>query len=563
MTTDLTIVGETRRAAGPAGTPRLACRDVTVRFGGVRAVDGVDLDVPAGAIVGLVGPNGAGKSTLFGVVSGLLRPTSGQVLLDGEDVTRSRPQRRAERGLARTFQHPELFGGLTVREHLVLAHRAKHARRRVWSDLFTLGSLHRTDPRERSHVDELLELLDLSDIAQRPAVGLPLGMARLLELARALATSPTVLLLDEPSSGLDTSDTARLETTLRKVAAERGISVLLVEHDVELVMRLCSTVNVLDFGQLIASGTPAAVRADEAVRAAYLGKSPPSDEPGMPAGEPAGEEKNANAGPVTASPTSSGAPASGGSLSTAGQSSQGSPLLRVRDLCVRYGGASALSGVSFELAAGETLAVLGANGAGKSSLARALSGLVRPAGGTIELDGEDVCRWPVHRIRRAGVIHLPEGRGVFRTLSVTDNLKMAAAALPAGQARRQAVELAFGIFPALGRLRRQPAGLLSGGEQQMLSLARALATSPTLLVADEMSLGLAPILVDLVFDGLVRAREAGVTVVMVEQYVHRALSFADRCLVLQRGEIAWAGRAAVAKDEVLRHYLGEGLITAS
>ncbi len=529
--------------------PRLSCTGVTVDFGGIRALDGVDLSVPGGAIVGLVGPNGAGKSTLFGVLSGLLRPTTGRVVLDGEDVTAERPQRRAELGLARTFQHPEVFAGLTVREHLVLAHRAKHARRRVWSDLFTVGSLHRPDQVEGDTVDELLELLGLGSMAEQLAHGLPLGLSRLVELGRALAAAPTALLLDEPSSGLDSSDTVRFADRLRSVAHQRGISVLLVEHDVELVMRICETVNVLDFGRLIACGPPGAVRADPLVRAAYLGEQVAEgggDE--AAGGSPSGVE---DAGALPAAPSRPGRPA------------DRRPMLSVRGLCVRYADASALSEISLDLDSGETLAVLGANGAGKSSLARALSGLVRPTAGRIELDGEDITEWSAHRIRRRGVVHLPEGRGVFGSLTVTDNLRMAVSAASSRGARRDALELAFEVFPLLSSRRRLPAALLSGGEQQMLSLARALATSPALLVADEMSLGLAPKMVDVVFEGLARARARGVTIVMIEQYVHRALAFADRCVVLQRGELSWSGQADVARDEVLRHYLGEGLIAAS
>jgi branched-chain amino acid transport system ATP-binding protein len=237
-------------------------------------------------------------------------------------------------------------------------------------------------------------------------------------------------------------------------------------------------------------------------------------------------------------------------------------LLAVDNLRICYGEAVALIDVSFRLGAGRALAVLGANGAGKSSLARGISGLVPPAAGSVRFGETEIGSWPPHRIRREGLVHLPEGRGVFRSLTVIENLRMAAATLD-GRAERQAgVELALEIFPLLAARRRQRASLLSGGEQQMLSLARALATSPKLVVADEMSLGLAPKMVDLVFESLDRARAAGVTVIMIEQYIHRALAFADDCLVLQRGEVAWAGPAASAKDEVLRHYLGAALSTA-
>jgi branched-chain amino acid transport system ATP-binding protein len=237
--------------------------------------------------------------------------------------------------------------------------------------------------------------------------------------------------------------------------------------------------------------------------------------------------------------------------------------LLVENLEVRYGDATALAGISFSLGAGKVMAVLGPNGAGKSSLARAVSGLVRPSHGRVVVDGQEVSSASPFAIRRAGVVHLPEGRGVFRSLSVTDNLKMAVASVYGRQARRDALELALTTFPALASRRRQLAGSLSGGEQQMLSLARALVTSPKLLVADEMSLGLAPKMVDLVFEGLERARQAGVSIVMIEQYVHRALAFADDCLVLQRGALAWKGPANQAGSELLSRYLGDAMTAAS
>ncbi|ABW12631.1 ABC transporter related [Parafrankia sp. EAN1pec] len=573
MTGGLTETGETGQAGddvapvtGSSGPARLECVGATVRFGGLVAVDSVDLTVPRGSIVGLVGPNGAGKSTLFGVLSGLLRPARGKVLLDGEDVTHTSAQERATRGLARTFQHPELFGSLTVRDHLVLAHRARHAKRRVWSDLFTAGSLRPARSEENEKVDELLELLGLTEIAHRCAVGLPLGTARLLEFGRALASDPTVLLLDEPSSGLDSAETEQMEGVLQRATSERGISALLVEHDVELVMRLSSAVYVLDFGRLIASGPPDEIRASPAVRAAYLGEELTSadsaDDDGAPDSElAAGAALSAAAVSPAGRPVPAADKGAPGEAEVAGDPA-GRVLLTVEGLTVRYGEALALDGVSFTLGTGRALAVLGVNGAGKSSLARAVSGLVPPTAGRVVLAGEEVTSWQPHRIRRAAMVHLPEGRGVFRGLSVIDNLRMAAAAVDGRRARREAVDLALEIFPVFAARRRQLAGLLSGGEQQMLSLARALATSPRLVIADELSLGLAPKMVDLVFDGLAQARQAGVAVIMIEQYVHRALDFADDCLVLQRGTVAWQGSAAGARGEVLRHYLGEATTAA-
>jgi branched-chain amino acid transport system ATP-binding protein len=232
------------------------------------------------------------------------------------------------------------------------------------------------------------------------------------------------------------------------------------------------------------------------------------------------------------------------------------PILQVENLDVSYGSSKALFGVSLEVQPGTVLAVLGANGAGKSTLARAVSGLVRPSGGRVRFQGKDVTGMPAHRIRKLGLTYIPEGRGIFPGLSVIDNLRMAVA-----QERRQdrphAIERAIGHFPVLGQRSGQRAGSLSGGEQQMLAMARALAVSPKLVIADEMSLGLAPMVAESVFEGLEEARRSGITVVLSEQFVHRALAMADSCMILTRGHVGWSGHATEAGAEVINRYLGE------
>jgi branched-chain amino acid transport system ATP-binding protein len=254
-------------------TALLEARDVTVKFGGLTALDAVTLEVPERAIVGLLGPNGAGKTTCFGVLSGLLRPKSGRVAIEGVDVTRTSPQRRARRGVARTFQRLELFPELTVREHLVVAYRSgrRNVAVRLFLDAVGLGA--RSYPGEDDAVDGILEQLGLTRLASAPAATLPLGTGRLVEIARALATEPKVLLLDEPSSGLDASETEALVAVFRQLRDERGISLVLVEHNVEMVLGLADHVTVLDFGKWIADGTAAEIRASAAVQAAYLGTS--------------------------------------------------------------------------------------------------------------------------------------------------------------------------------------------------------------------------------------------------------------------------------------------------
>jgi branched-chain amino acid transport system ATP-binding protein len=271
------VSAQTNDAKASSTTPPyLECRDVTVRFGGVVALDSVSLSVPPATIVGLVGPNGAGKSTLFSVLSGLHRPDAGQVLFEGADITRTSAGRRARLGLARTFQHPEMFAGLTTREHLQLAYRVSTSRSRIWTDLVSGRGFRPADKKETERVEVLLGALNLTEIADRPVAGLPLGMTRLVEIARALAANPKVLLFDEPSSGLDDRETEQVMRVFELAVERRGVSLLLVEHDVAMVLSLCRYVHVLDFGLKIGEGTPDEIRGNPAVRAAYLGEEAPS-----------------------------------------------------------------------------------------------------------------------------------------------------------------------------------------------------------------------------------------------------------------------------------------------
>jgi len=262
----------------------LVARDISVRFGGLMALSGVSLEIEPGSIAGLVGPNGAGKSTLLAVLSGLLRPNEGQVWLRGEDVTRASARARATRGLARTFQQPELFLGLTVREHLVLAYRARVSRTRLWRDMLDPRCLLPPSPAENERVDGLLEVLRLTRVAKAPVAALPLGIVRLVEVGRALASDPHVLLLDEPLSGLDMKASENLLEVFKSIVEknDHGLSVIIVEHDVAAVLALSNTVFVLDFGERIAAGSPEQIRNDPAVRAAYLGDSEPPQRSAAP-----------------------------------------------------------------------------------------------------------------------------------------------------------------------------------------------------------------------------------------------------------------------------------------
>jgi branched-chain amino acid transport system ATP-binding protein len=240
----------------------LEVEQLSVRFGGVHALEAVDLDVASGSATGLIGPNGAGKTTLFNAVCGLQSIEHGRIQLDGADITKVKASNRARMGIARTFQRLELFGSMSARDNI-----------RVAADVHRSYARRTGAPRDVSSLDRAEEILDrvgLRGVADERVDSLPTGLARLVEVGRALASLPKLLLLDEPSSGLSEDETDDFASLLEALA-EDGLGILLVEHDVELVMRVCTRIHVLDFGRVIAAGTPAEVQADPVVQAAYLG----------------------------------------------------------------------------------------------------------------------------------------------------------------------------------------------------------------------------------------------------------------------------------------------------
>jgi branched-chain amino acid transport system ATP-binding protein len=246
--------------------------DVSVRFGGLTAVGGVSLEVPPGGMVGLIGPNGAGKTTLFNAISGFLAPTSGRVLIEGRDVTEASAPARAALGAGRTFQRLELFWRMSVFDNLLVAAEAGSSTLGLAADLMHLPKRHVQEGRCAEIAEEKLALVGLSWARERRAQDLPIGSARMLELGRALCVNPKLLLLDEPSSGLDSRETKAFGELLERINSELGVAILLVEHDMELVMDVCRDIYVLDFGRIIAHGSPAEIVADPIVRTAYLGE---------------------------------------------------------------------------------------------------------------------------------------------------------------------------------------------------------------------------------------------------------------------------------------------------
>ncbi|MFZ0059952.1 MAG: ATP-binding cassette domain-containing protein [Acidimicrobiales bacterium] len=505
----------------------LVARDISKSFGGIVALDRLSLSIDEGEAVGLVGPNGAGKTTLFNCLLGLEHPDTGTVIFDGVPIDHLPMFRRSKLGIGRTFQRLELFAGMTPREHVLVTERVRGGRGRLWKDILGIG---RPSAEERRATDGLLELVGLEAEADVPVEALSLGHGRLVELARALVGEPRLLMLDEPSSGLDRAERVELVSILRHVREERGAAFVLVEHDLEMVAAATQRLVVLDFGRLIADGAIESVLENPDVRHAYLGHPP--KEPRAPRAERAGAVVRVGSGPGP----------------TPARESPPRPLLELRDVDVSYGPYRALFGVSFSVAERSAVALVGSNGAGKSTVARVVSGLVRPSGGRIVFDGRDVTGWPAWRIARLGVAHAPEGRSVFASLTVEENLALDFRRSFGSRGLAAALRRAYETYPRLGERRDQLAGTLSGGEQRMLALARVLAVPQRLLVVDELSLGLAPVVVDEVFAALRHVLESGTALLIVEQHVERALELADRAVVLSAGRATFEGHITDVRD---------------
>ncbi len=509
---------------------------VGVRFGGLQALDDVTVDVDQGHVTGLIGPNGAGKTTLFNVITGLQPPASGRVVMDGSDITYAKPHRRARVGMSRTFQRLETFGTLSVRDNVLVAAEMRHS----WSR-------EKFDP--DAVADELIDRIGLRDVAGERVDTMPTGTARLVEVARALAAKPRLLLLDEPSAGLNEGETNELGALLRSLADD-GLAVLLVEHDMGFVMGTCSRIHVLDFGRIIAVGTPAEVQADPAVRAAYLGTEAPEEQLDETVDPDARADVEQLASVVAAEATvnataAAPAPASGADADA--------PLLELRGIDAGYGTIDVLFGVDLALRPGQVHALLGPNGAGKSTTLRVASAQMAPTRGEVRFLGEPVAKRGPDALARAGLCLVPEGRGIFPNLTVTENLRMATFA---GSSLHDVLERAFARFPRLGERRKQLAGTLSGGEQQMLSMARAMSTEPKVLLLDELSMGLAPLVVVSLYEVVRVIAAEGLAILVVEQFAHQVLGVATSASIMLHGKVEMTGPPAEVGAALASAYLG-------
>jgi branched-chain amino acid transport system permease protein len=488
---------------------RLEVSGVNMSFGGVAALKDVTLAAEPGQVTALIGSNGSGKTTLLNVICGYAHPQAGSVLLGDEQLLKRKPHQIARLGIGRTFQTPTIPRGVSVLD-AVASGRYANDHVGFLAAILRLPKAWRAQRADRREAIALLELVGLRHTAHTEAASLPLGTRRLVEVVRALCAEPAVVLLDEPASGLNEEEVDRLADLVTAVK-DSGATVVCIEHNFRFISRISQNVHVLHLGQLIASGTAESVASDKQVIESYLGQS---------------SENSADHDVMRA----------------ARASRDGEPLLVVDSLESGYGDLRVLRGVTMQVAPGSVEVVLGRNGVGKTTLLSNLAGLLPSWNGSTTLAGSPVRRSAPYKRAASGIVLVQEGKRIFRQRSVWQNVMLGTYSLKISGSEREALcKEVLANFPMLtGRLRER-AGGLSGGQQQMLAIAQALAARPKVLLLDEPSAGLAPAIVDDLFARLRSLADDGLSIVLVEQLADKAIAIADHVTVLDAGLVVAEG----------------------
>ena len=497
------------RPAAHGDAPILQVKGLQKSFGGIRAVRDTSFSMRDRSLHALIGPNGAGKTTAFNLISGMFRPDAGTVMLAGDSIGGLAPERVTAAGVGRSFQITNLFGALDVAENVRLAVQARDPRRFwFWIDAHRLEAVN-------AEAAAVMRTMGLAGMERAPANSLSYGGQRLLDMALALATRPRILLLDEPLAGLAAAERDRVGRLIKSISAE--IPVLLVEHDIDRVFALADAVTVMNDGAVLVDGSVADARDSPKVQEVYIG---------------------------------SGAHA----LATrVGESAAGdAPILEIRGIDTYYGKSHVLRNVTFEVREHEIVALLGRNGAGKSTLLKSIIGITPPADGDIRLGSISLSGRTPAEVARLGVAYVPQGRGLFAGMSVAHNLELGRLKRRTGHGVHWDDARIFEFFPRLKERLRSPADYLSGGEQQMLAVARALTGDTRLLLLDEPFEGLAPSVVEELFMAFDKLRRE-VSILIVDHHLDLALALSDRTVALERGSVTHVGPSqALARDMELR-----------
>jgi branched-chain amino acid transport system ATP-binding protein len=489
----------------------LLIENISKSYGGHLAVRSASFSVDGGEMLALIGPNGAGKSTCFNMVGGQIRPDTGSIRLNGKEIG-GLPTRAVWRlGVGRTFQISATFGSMTVLENVQMA-LISAARQQC-------DALAPVEGRHQNRAMAVLERVGIADQADRSCGVLAYGDLKRVELAIALSHAPQLLLMDEPTAGMAPLERTTLMQLVADIVREQRIAVLFTEHDMDVVFTHATRIAVLDRGQIIAAGTPDAVRADPEVKRIYLG------------------------GQMTAPPEREAA-------------TGGAPVLSVAGMNAGYGRAQILYDTGLTLRAGEVVALLGRNGAGKSTTMKAIMGLLPGTTGARSFAGVSLDGLQPYRISHLGLAYVPEERRVFAALTILENLEVGRN--PGVSAPHPwTLERIFALFPNLGERRHALGGRLSGGEQQMLAIARALMGNPTAILLDEPSEGIAPVIVEQMAQAVLRLKQEGLAILLSEQNLHFARAVCDRAYVLEKGVIRFDGtmRELLADAAIAKAYL--------
>lgn len=481
----------------------LEVRGLKKSFGSLVVASGYDFDVKRGEVHSFIGPNGAGKTTFFNMLSGLVAPDAGVVSFLGKDLTRLPIHLRSRAGLARSFQIVSVFTNLTTFENVRIAVQAtRSGAYGLWQDAYLDDTIN-------MRVWSILQAVGLLSRAGDKCTDLSHGERRLLDIGLTLATDARVLLLDEPLAGLSEADRNRVAGLIRSLGETHAV--VLIEHDIDRVLALSDRISVLHQGKIIASGEPSEIVDNPEIKRAYLGEDTTKQTASFRPFSPATEKREV--------------------------------ILEASGLVGGYGGGRILDGISLTVHAGEAVGMLGRNGVGKTTLLRALYRLLPLDEGTIVWNGKDVTRLRPYEINRMGLSIVPEGRRLFPNLTTLENLRIAAR--PKGMSLDDVMQL----FPRLQDVRNSRAANLSGGERQMVAIARALVAPTSLILLDEPFEGLAPAVVNEVMSALLRLR-GRVAMVLVEHHAEQVLAVVDRAIVLVNGRIAWQGEARELAEDI-------------
>lgn len=486
--------------------PVLAARGLVKRFGATRAVDGVDLSVADRSLHALIGPNGAGKTSAFNLISGMFPPDSGTVTLAGRSVAGLSPSAITDAGIGRSFQITNLFPALTVEENLRLALQAKSPHR------FDPWTNARAIPATEDELVRLVNYLGVAGIERAEAGSLSYGGQRLLDMGLALGTKPRLLLLDEPLAGLAAAERQRIGDIIKAISA--NIPVLLVEHDIDRVFEIADAVTVMNEGRVLVDGTVEDARSSREVQEVYIGSG---------------------AGAVAARPRTSAA--------------EPETVLALQHVNTFYGKSHILNDVSMTVHRHEIVALLGRNGAGKSTLLKTLIGIAPPASGTVTLSGRDIAGLPPAEIARLGIGYVPQGRALFSGMTVRQNFELGRLKRTGREGIRWSMEEILAYFPRLRDRLDTDAAVLSGGEQQMVAVARALSGDTRVLILDEPFEGLAPTIVEQLFESFDRLRRE-IAIIIVDHNLDLALALSDRTVALERGSVIHEGPSAALRDDL-------------